>query len=577
MGVPIPFANIGTIIEDLFLAEQNQTNSNSESQMIRQNINKMLALRINARQVMLYLEEYAKVSQDIGEDRFLALKEIFIEAEQSFARLSIGEYSADQSEELFKNLDMIKTTQHQYRRFVRKVLSTCREIWAKFDLVSMTLGLVLITLTLAVCVLILSQIYQMEITDRQNVTIIQLLGLFLNIVAWVLLAFTSISNETSMLLTSIQATSLLCLMLVFWPKEKTWLNFESHFFRTRLDGLSFFILIFYVGSFSANSFVQSENSLLLGLIQTLLLCRIAIHVSAAIEITPVSELKLSDKISSKKRNKKKESEFKTNWEYIFRAICLLVASICTRLSKNFWNCREELKDCEISEFLRPMEILIFKDYSMFQFRFILAIASVFGLVGFFYYWCKKGGHLIGNSSVYMSVRLLFPISGLCILLHWTLKSADHKKYDIFNIIWTQQVFFPRVVYIACLLVVVFLIWDPLAVYMLIRNQSLEERLASGNFNENIHAVFRDIKNRFNERISSRQQEQESLPPLVYGLGTVYTTAFMSLIVALALVSMILLTDAFAPSVALLLISVLCLVLDESFGNTNNKGKKYLSS
>eukprot|EP00794_Sanderia_malayensis_P010169 gene10169-11208_t len=572
LGIPIPFSNIGTVIEDMFMLEEGShiTDEQGKSQKDSgHNMNRVLALRYNSLQVMQYLAEYSKVSQDIGEEKFLQLREMFIDAEQSFNKIKFATTSVSSTQENATlesdNISITHYSERQYREFVREVLDTCREIWAKFDLVSTALGLIFMLLTsFSGTFIIWSTLRQGNREYRVSFSLIQYSGLALNCVSWLLNTNLLVSASSSVLLISLQLLSLLCLVSFFWTKKISNTEHIGAFMNGRLNKIALAVFTFYLCGLSSNSYIMHENAVLLGLIQFLLFGRMLSHVSIAVDNSKNKDLKHYEKLNSRKRQKKREQNLKVDWHFIVRALLLLIASFCARLAMNFWKCREDQTDCEISSFLKPMETLMYEDSFMFKLRLYLAIPSVLATVFSCYYWCKKNGHLVGNSFIYISTQVCIPMSAFCIILHWALQTNHDKKLAaIFDLPWVQQVFFPRVVYAAFTLVVIFVLWDPLGVCLILRQCAPLHKppLRGSSFDQNIQAVFRSMRDKLNEVIPSESQDS---PPLVYGLATVYTAAYYTLTVASAIVLMMLLSDGIAPSVLLLCVTLCCLLVDESF-------------
>ena len=586
LGIPISFSNLGTIIEDVFEVSVDETSNQIEDQLQR-NLNLLVAFRKNAKQVMFSVKEYFRISKDTERNRLEKLEKMFLDTEEKYyylnsTRVSLMKNAGWKMEQIDQDtISAIKDLQDHYRQFLQQVLLTCREIWAKFDKTAIYSGLLLMVLTLISCFVMLYSIYnsteEESISKFQRLSFSEYIGLSLNIASWFIL-ISQFESSTTLLfvITSFQMVSIGLLVLGFLPSRWKADYKESIGIFRNFNGITLILFFLYLGIFLSDSFTIQENSSLLSLLQILLLHKFLVYISKCFTIGNHNE-----KAQLKARQQKKDESFKVNTNYCLKAIVILTASCCIRLSAVFWNCREEHQPCIPSMFLRQSQSLIYKaDAFMIRVRLFLAVSSILTVLLAVYYWCKKTGNLIASSSITLCIKLLLPVSGLCVLLHWTLWFPDKSKMSsIFNLPWLQQVFFPRVAYGALLLAVLSLLWDPLGIYVLLRNQkvSWRERISvASSADEYIQAVFKDLRDSMSQKRPQRNPE-ENLPPLVYGLGTVYSTAFFVLMAAFALLLMMLLNDGLAFSVVLMIISALCLIADECLANMGIKKRTNIST
>ncbi|KEI39169.1 uncharacterized protein L969DRAFT_94247 [Mixia osmundae IAM 14324] len=121
LGLPIPFGSLGSIVPELFLWPTQQhrwAKADDSLSMLRK------AVRINLRQIMTYLETYARThsrSSDIA-PALPALRTLYSAAMESL----------DGTDSI--SLD-------SYFRFTRSTLTHCKSVWARFNAATMTAGL----------------------------------------------------------------------------------------------------------------------------------------------------------------------------------------------------------------------------------------------------------------------------------------------------------------------------------------------------------------------------------------------------------------------------------------------------
>ncbi|KAK7484510.1 hypothetical protein BaRGS_00024266 [Batillaria attramentaria] len=134
MGVPIPFSNLGSVILDLF---NHCPWWDTQSNTVRQVFHTVEALHLNALQVSHYISAYAAVSSDFPSDKFHKLNNMLERAETELQGLVTSASSGTGTQGLE---DRLRHLQHQYQTYLSEVRHMCQDVWAKFDLVSITLG-----------------------------------------------------------------------------------------------------------------------------------------------------------------------------------------------------------------------------------------------------------------------------------------------------------------------------------------------------------------------------------------------------------------------------------------------------
>ena len=132
LGAPIPFANLGIVITSLF--EEIEQDDVAGKQL------SLRALQLNARQVHRYLTEYSKLSNDVPSSALGSLTKLFSEAER---QVSVG-LKDIMSGENIKSYQNTSLAEKEYLAYLRGVRELCRSVWAKFDLVAITTGILVV-------------------------------------------------------------------------------------------------------------------------------------------------------------------------------------------------------------------------------------------------------------------------------------------------------------------------------------------------------------------------------------------------------------------------------------------------
>lgn len=121
MGVPIPFNNLGAIIPEIFTSQASPLGA-SDSRLLR-------ALRINARQVKTYLDEYVQHATDL----------------QPFAHEWANAWAtalqADAAFATHPSADTAQAAAGAYLLFIRLALDRAQSVWATFEYARIALGL----------------------------------------------------------------------------------------------------------------------------------------------------------------------------------------------------------------------------------------------------------------------------------------------------------------------------------------------------------------------------------------------------------------------------------------------------
>ncbi|KAI8359338.1 hypothetical protein B0O80DRAFT_494892 [Mortierella sp. GBAus27b] len=125
LGLPIPFNNLGSVIPELFLSAP------KPDQAIR---DLLKAMRLNAAQVSAYFKSYQDLypTSDIAMAMLFEFGELFEYAERFMKELGQNRH--------FQNTENLVQAMRLYSDYLRTSLSSCKRIWAHFDVPLMAAG-----------------------------------------------------------------------------------------------------------------------------------------------------------------------------------------------------------------------------------------------------------------------------------------------------------------------------------------------------------------------------------------------------------------------------------------------------
>ncbi|KAL1960047.1 hypothetical protein VTO42DRAFT_219 [Malbranchea cinnamomea] len=124
LGIPIPFNNLGSPIEEAFAGHDGQDMQNLAT------VN-----RLTSAQIKRYQHEYA-IARGVDESHTSGPLSLWSQAENSWHSLRTRGAKADRS--------ALQNAYNMYREYQRDTLNVCRMLWAKFDIPSMILGIAIL-------------------------------------------------------------------------------------------------------------------------------------------------------------------------------------------------------------------------------------------------------------------------------------------------------------------------------------------------------------------------------------------------------------------------------------------------
>ena len=515
----------------------------------------MKALRLNAHQINTYLQEYFQHSADFPIQTYYRLKSVLDNAESElnqFLTVLVEEGEKPLMEDKLQNL------RDKYIYYINEVRSTAEGVWAKFDLMSMTIGV--LTIFFALCV----NVYFIKISFwwKRDVPGTMLVVFLVSLVylAFAVFQVFFIGESSSALMVLLMGGCLLVGILILISNFKTnnplILNKTEHSlfqFGTMESGLAVCVTALMFVTFFSNSFVVNEDSVSLYFLQTMswsLAFTVLKHILGQIDPSP----------DPKAKKQKTPRTFDIMRVLTHPALVLvflpLAWSLFLRLSSAFRVCREEQHQCEATMFLQLLGNLNDQE-GVKNARYFFTLVCIALMIGLLRQMMRHFGNLNGSSAPVLGMKYLPPLAAVCSALHWALQGLPQRSLD--SLPPWQQVFFPRAVYILMALFLSLIIYDPLCVFVVIRSRQVKV--------DNNHKLIPNLYHQLKENMAEKEEDK---PPLVYGLATSFTAAIVTLVTIAVVLLGLLLGDGLLPSLLLMLLSAFCFLEITAFKDTMSK-------
>ncbi|KAK3097761.1 hypothetical protein FSP39_012915 [Pinctada imbricata] len=540
LGVPIPFSNLGHAITDLFTFCPSWK---SGSTVIKQVFHSVKALRLNAHQISLYIQEYYKHSSDFPINKYYELGHILSSAENELQAALTAMVKDGETRKLEEKLVNLRS---KYTKYITEVRKICQSIWAKFDLTSITIGIMTIFIALLINIYCIRVSYWWKV-DVPSTSIVVIL---ITIVYTAFAAFQSFFIGESLtafmvyLLGGFLIIGLCVLIIKFQVKNPLIIQKENNIFTVSNFETSVSLLgcILYFLSYFSNSFVVNEDVVILFLAQTLVWMYCISIVLDSLKLTEPAGLEPKNKRHKGTKTFDIMRFFTHPTMLVF--IVTLFTSVSLRLSTVFAACREEKWNCDLSVFLLPLGNLVNQLQSYKNMRYFFSVACLVLLTFITRQWMKHYGNLNGASISVLCARYFCPIAVVCCSLHWALQGLPPKILD--NMPVWQQVFLPRIVYILVLVTLFCIAFNPLCVFIK-PSAELSSLQALDRDKSAVPYLFTKLKEKLEEKAKEK-------PQVAYGLATSYTAAIVCTVTAMSILLSMLLGDGPSPSLLLALFS-----------------------
>ncbi|XP_078406582.1 GPI ethanolamine phosphate transferase 3, catalytic subunit isoform X1 [Cetorhinus maximus] len=535
LGVPIPFSNIGMVMVEMFISEPKLDDN--------QYLEQAKALHINAIQVNRFLESYSYAAKDLPVTKLRYLKELFSTAMAEYNDL-IENMQVSQKfvtdQDFHTRFQKLLTTQQHYLRETKEI---CRESWARFNPAHMLCGILLLAATCVHCFLVSETAATFESLYKQLLLYPVIWGLAagLTVYIWMLTSDSMVKP----------------LIICCWVAIGSHVSFHWNFWRLKLNN-----------DHIANKLIQSSNaaiqwkSLLKFLVPLgLLLLRSLAMFSNSFVITEgqvvsfllksivtftILKLKWNGKLTSYYLNTPFVPEMQKNSGSIsykresFYLIGLLVAFLlCVLFSSNFYNCREELADCEPSSFLKPLSRL--NDSQQRNFHYILSISSLAALVYLIRKWFLHYGNLNSSHLVVFFVRLGFPFIVFFLCCYWAVNAApEETSIKLQELTKKIAIVVPGIIFVLIMTGFLIVLWNPITVFVKDNRQSDETLVPPYKGcpemeDDSLYVVpliYRKMQQSMSIYFNDNQMKTRTVA--AYGLGTVYSAALLTVLALLTL-------------------------------------------
>ena len=448
------------------------------------------------------------------------------------------------------SLKQFEALRQGYESYLQQGKEMCQEIWINFNVVSIVLGITMISTAMLICIFLYNAIHPNgQFATGIHIMFATSVAVFLLVLFLCFLDLTIASLFPSLLL-GLVTIAIFAVMFVnvLATEPPTWrlamrdcfTSFSSLDMDTLFSTLS---LCMCAAVYFSNSFVVYEDQTTMFLLQTWLCVHFLVMNRHHVE-------QKSDKSSFEQRHRRhqvaKFDVIRTLTSPRSIALILTLSALaCVRLGANFRGCREEQWLCVRSPFLQPLLSLTASSHK--NVRYLVSVASIIAVVFGINRWLRYHGNLNGHAPLVMSQRYAIPTTGVAISLYWAMQALPRNILE--NLHGWQLTTFPRIAYILTGTTFLFVAVRPLCLFSPPAPSS-DIATPSGGANY-IPRAFNHIRYNWRKNLASTSgASTQRKPPVVYGLATVYSATFLVLTGALSLLLMLLLRDGLAPSIAL---------------------------
>lgn len=533
LGTPIPFSNLGSVRLDLIPSSARNGKLEDDLWYLLHSVWRNIA------QTKKYLNIYSA-------DTYLFSKEQLQNLE------NIYNYLFDQTKRI-TTIEEFESFIANSQNYFKLLKDTCSKVWVQFDSSLMSKGLLLMFCALFFFYLFITGIPESRMSKIFQSSFLQfsiLTNLITALTICVLFFFDILKEFKNTTLFSTGAVSIVLLVILI---AKNWDVISLSWYDCRkikkLIYITRVILLLTICSLFSNSYIVEEDRTLSFLIVTLFWLL-------------MFNLKKKDTNESLERKTKLflKQQTKSNLRIII--IIVLIACISIRLSYYFWRCREEHQQRVCSMFVINRTDSITSDNLE---RILLAITLIILAlyITITRLWLQNCGNLSGFSPSVLVGQYCPVVIGVCMGCYWVLQRLPKFVKVKFALSWQVNTL-PNIVYALSLFAILILYYRPLSIFLLPKKKESINIYQDENV---VPRLFEKIK----ESIYRKNVDVDQTP-IVYGLGTAYSAAFVSLSVFLVLLYSLLLGDILSSSTFLMFIccaSVLGLLAIERCKNANS--------
>lgn len=550
LGTPIPFSSLGMVITDLM----NHCSWSKDSH-IKEVFHSIEALRVNAIQISQYVSEYMKTSSDLPRHKLLLLSERLRNAETQLQTLVTNMFTHNNADNAHERLHYLE---NEYKEYMEQVRQLCKEVWAKFDMTSMVLGILVLTVTLLVNIYLWLVSTSLYIEKDNGIMIIVLILSFVFVIFSIFQSFYLDDGAVSIMAFLLGVFDFVALGIIILIARNSIQKLENKSSETpaaasvlqrisrscngkSLDNILLVIIVLATTlTYFSNSFVVFEDDVVLYLTQTCIWFFCLKTISRILKDSRVSKEHSRNKTKSVRGDSKKT----TSLSVTFILMLTLACSLSARLSSNYRTKREE----QMSEEETARGTTEENPYTNKNVSYFFSAACLLVSIYLPRKWLAENGNLNSSTFATLSARYLMPLAGVVTVLYWAMQRLQSKILDSLPV-W-QQIFLPQVVYFIVVISLVAYVITPKLVYTLPDNQIS----TSGDQKDVFRKVFQYVKSKLEIENGSTNESQKEVPR-VFGLGTVFSASVIFNGMILLVLLSLLLGEGLSPSVLMAVCSI----------------------
>ncbi|XP_065366612.1 GPI ethanolamine phosphate transferase 3 [Calliphora vicina] len=494
LGIPIPYSNLGLI------------NFNLVPDIPIPHLSKIQTLILhawqNAQQIYKYFFNYAlENKRTFNVDKMDSLETEFI--------LLTHRVKTIYNEVAFKSFI------GDLNINLRLILSTCREIWVKFDATQMSHGLLATFLPIFFSFILINNTRSIDfykIFQLKEVGYTYLLNIAAGVFGYRYYKnFTFKTEEHAIIF----FTSIISTLILVYHTIQNWATIANNWSKVKRFGNlpTRLILIILICVFFSNSFIIQEGKILS-------------YLLVAVIFLMVYEL-LQKSVRMDFRNKFKFQQFVKSAAFkLFVASFLAIALI--RFATSLFRCREEQGNCaDFTNNGNSGGFSLKKPSSAKTYILAVVIIVLYSTLSRIY--LRSCGNLTGNCVNVLVARYGPTIASICAGGHILLSNSAIK-----NIQRTHIDAMAVVIYTLLVFQIIIVTVSPLMVYVLPPKNA--STISVNRTDSVIPEIFKKIKRMYEDDDEERRNEI----PVVYGLATIYSSVIISFGTFLAMVLIVLL-------------------------------------
>lgn len=506
------------------------------------------ALRVNAVQISQYVTEYMKTSSDLPAHKLLLLNERLRNAEMQLQTLVTNMFTNNNADNVHERLHYLE---NEYKEYMNQVRQLCKEVWAKFDMTSMVLGILVLIVTMLVNIYLLLMSSSLYINKDNGTVVIVLILSLVFVIFSIFQSYYLDDGAVSIMAYLLGIFDFIALGIIILiarnstrlPEENSTESSANVSFLLRIskcvksqsfdNSLMVTLLLVSISTYFSNSFVVFEDDVVLFLTQTCIWFFFVKIISRVLK-----DGKLTKDHSKKYKLVRTDAKKHTSQLATLVLVLTVACSLCVRMSSNYRTKREEqLSQDEAEEEITENSSNINKNVSYF-----FCVACFLVSVYLPRKWLSENGNLNSATFATLCARYLVPVASFAMILYWALQRLPSRNLDSLPV-W-QQIVLPQVVYFVVGISVIAYIVAPKLVYTLPENQIS----TSGDRKDVFQKVFQYVKRKLDtDTKNGSTNESQKEVPRVFGLGTVFSASIIYSGMIILLLLSLLLGEGFSPS------------------------------